>query len=447
MSNRSSQGVEKPLVIPPRPSRKNVVRLLQKFPLHPDVKQYDYGTAGFRMHAEYLPPLMIRVGIIIALRALQTQEHVGVMVTASHNDESYNGIKFADPHGGMVGPEQEEIAHILANERDVKKLLNLIHELFVKYTQKNSQKSSSISGKNQNHAQRSSSSSAMVHIGRDTRSHSPYLSDLIVRTIGSMGVTVKHHGVVTTPMLHHCVLHANPQYLPLMIPLRPNRTGYMELLAHAYWGLIQTLHNDTATTTLDPLIVDCACGVGYSAIVQLNEAIQRVSCGSSHRRQLLARNGPGEGPLNDGCGSEAVQKKIQPPNWYSEDANSTTPSYAASLDGDADRIVFFSSTDGIFQMMDGDKISVLVCEFLQAQLDELYAQNPTLPKLTLGVVQTAYGNGASTQYMQVSGLYALYIHVCMVSGGYGKVLTLLVYSYPLPIYSYVSRTEWDLTMY
>jgi phosphomannomutase len=32
-----------------------------------------------------------------AVRAIQVQQHVGVMVTASHNDESYNGIKLNWP--------------------------------------------------------------------------------------------------------------------------------------------------------------------------------------------------------------------------------------------------------------------------------------------------------------------------------------------------------------
>jgi phosphoacetylglucosamine mutase len=88
-------------------------------------------------------------------------------------------------------------------------------------------------------------------------------------------------------------------------------------------------------------------------------------------------------------------------------STSTEVPYAASIDGDADRIVFFSTTSNAsnsnsnFCMMDGDKIAVLICDFFQELLEQLYALDATLPQLTLGVVQTAYANGASTQYLKV----------------------------------------------
>jgi len=40
---------------------------------------------------------------------------IGVMITASHNDEPDNGVKLVDPHGEMLEASWEAIATKLAN--------------------------------------------------------------------------------------------------------------------------------------------------------------------------------------------------------------------------------------------------------------------------------------------------------------------------------------------
>ena len=40
---------------------------------------------------------------------------IGVMITASHNDEPDNGVKLVDPHGEMLQASWEGIATKLAN--------------------------------------------------------------------------------------------------------------------------------------------------------------------------------------------------------------------------------------------------------------------------------------------------------------------------------------------
>ena len=87
--------------------------------------------------------------------------------------------------------------------------------------------------------------------------------------------------------------------------------------------------------------------------------------------------------------------------------------YAASLDGDADRVVFHynrrrraADTNGAdadaersFRLLDGDKIAVLVTQFLQEELRALHRVGLG-SNLRCGVVQTAYANGAATAYVQ-----------------------------------------------
>ena len=47
----------------------------------------------------------------------------------------------------------------------------------------------------------------------------------------------------------------------------------------------------------------------------------------------------------------------------------------ASFDGDADRLIYFtSSKDGQFTMLDGDKIATLIASFFKELLDEVKIQ-------------------------------------------------------------------------
>jgi phosphoacetylglucosamine mutase len=114
-----------------------------------------------------------------------------------------------------------------------------------------------------------------------------------------------------------------------------------------------------------------------------------------------------------------------PPQWYSDDGEDETDvasnniTDAASEDGEpADRIVSLRKLPSL-RSLDGDKIAVLRCDFLQSQVSRLESALPTTasmkrrrcrqlsPKptshaiyLKLGVVQTAYANGASTTYLR-----------------------------------------------
>lgn len=82
-----------------------------------------YGTAGFRADASLLPSTVYRVGILAALRSLKTGSIIGLMITASHNKVSDNGVKIADPNGGMLSQHWEPFADALANAPSPQHLL------------------------------------------------------------------------------------------------------------------------------------------------------------------------------------------------------------------------------------------------------------------------------------------------------------------------------------
>lgn len=65
-----------------------------------------------------------------------------------------------------------------------------------------------------------------------------------------------------------------------------------------------------------------------------------------------------------------------------------------SIDGDADRIVYYYvDANDKFHLLDGDRIATLVAEYLE----ELIKSSGLT--IQLGLVQTAYANGASTDYI------------------------------------------------
>lgn len=371
---------------------KDLAALIDAHPKPAAISQYSYGTAGFRYEASLLPCVFVRMGIFAALRSASLGgEEVGAMITASHNAEPDNGMKLADSHGGMLDADWEAHAVSLANAPTSKHALVLIKTLSDYATGHHPLKTGG--GK---------LPKMVVHIGMDTRSHSPALTALVIKAARAMGATVLDHGLVSTPMLHHFVMHANGHLLPSIIPQRVNESGYYEIMAMSYAALLRTGtgNGGKRLPTTSKLIIDGACGIGALKI----EKFQRIfamlrSEGCTTGIPLLHTvNFPGDGPLNDSCGAEYVQKQQLPPTLFSKSAAGVSKQYMTSYDGDADRVVFhYEDGAGKFHLLDGDKIAVLVTSFIQ---EEMRAIDPDGKAVKCGVVQTAYANGSSTTYLK-----------------------------------------------
>lgn len=66
----------------------------------------------------------------------------------------------------------------------------------------------------------------------------------------------------------------------------------------------------------------------------------------------------------------------------------------ASIDGDADRLVYYYvDENNEFNLLDGDKIAILIVSYLKELIEASGLS------IKLGLVQTAYANGASTNYV------------------------------------------------
>lgn len=95
------------------------------------------------------------------------------------------------------------------------------------------------------------------------------------------------------------------------------------------------------------------------------------------------------------CGADFVKTQQRPP----PSSKAGPLARCASLDGDADRIVYyFIDSDNSFRLLDGDKIATLTASFI----GDLAKSAGLADKLKIGVVQTAYANGSSTAYITKS---------------------------------------------
>lgn len=92
------------------------------------------------------------------------------------------------------------------------------------------------------------------------------------------------------------------------------------------------------------------------------------------------------------CGADFVKTNQRPP----PSSHAAPLARCASLDGDADRLMYyFNDPHTGFHLLDGDRIATLAARFI----GDLARSAGLGEKIKVGVVQTAYANGASTSYI------------------------------------------------
>ncbi|CAD6242403.1 GSCOCG00009484001-RA-CDS [Cotesia congregata] len=189
-----------------------------------NLKNIQYGTAGFRMRAELIPHVVYRMGVLSVLRSkFFNGAAIGLMITASHNEEPDNGIKIVDPAGEMLEADWEKIATEFARVPDselIDKIKKIIREKNI-----------------------DENAPALIVIGRDTRESGVSLSQAAVKPIKFMKAVVKDFGVITTPQLHYLVVCINTKELYGVATIE----GYFDKLSSAF-KKIQTAYANGAST-------------------------------------------------------------------------------------------------------------------------------------------------------------------------------------------------------
>lgn len=281
---------------------------------------------------------------------------IGLMITASHNLEPDNGIKLIDPAGEMLEASWETIATNLANAQD-SDLISILTNLSRKENI-------------------DLSTPAMVITGRDSRKSSPILLNAALAGIKALNGNITDLGLATTPQLHYVVVctNTNGAYGD------PTLQGYYSKLATVFKSIRGAEKNNKKYTSI--LNLDAANGVGAIAVKEFQRYL----------RDSLDINlfNDGSGSLNHMCGADYVKvQQTMPLNVPSE-----TNVKCVSIDGDADRVVYFYvDENNKFHLLDGDRIATLVAAYFK----ELLTTSGL--SLQLGLVQTAYANGGSTDYI------------------------------------------------
>lgn len=332
-----------------------------------------YGTAGFRGPAERIKRLFFNVGIISGLRCLNLDaDYTGLMVTASHNPVQDNGVKLVDSNGEMLESAWENIVEDFCNLKTSEEIIACFD---------------SITRENRIDLGERPGLPKRVIIGYDIRPSSKELVALAKEGLYMLSPYVDYvdYGEVTTPILHYLVAESNKLGLDYPIPVEK----YYDRLAK---GLEEIFQHDIVCKEYKPeqLVVDCANGVGYPALKRLSQELGLLE---NIPMELI---NIGDGILNLSCGADYVKTSGRAPI----NSNKLGKRYA-SIDGDADRIIYFYLTpskngcEHDLNLIDGDKIMSLYAVYLKDLLEKTGLKS----KLSFGLVQTAYANGSSTEYL------------------------------------------------
>jgi len=305
---------------------------------------------------------------------------VGVMVTASHNPESDNGVKLIDPNGQMLDSSWESYAETFINAQ-LEEIPAFLAQLCTDFQL-------DIEKLDCNHPR--------VFLGRDTRMHSKHYSDLVREGIELINGWTLDLGQLTTPIIHYLVLKTNEEGLREKDWFEED--GYFNCLGSGYVELIQTVEGDGKAVNV---FLDAANGIGGLKIQHMwMWLLEKALDAGIEMFELEVFNNVGDGPLNHLCGADHVKTTKQPPSHLPHPKLAMTNKRIMSVDGDADRGIFsYFTPEGEYRILDGDKWGALIGMFLKECLETAELTN----RFRMGVVQTAYANGATTEFYKNNG--------------------------------------------
>jgi phosphoacetylglucosamine mutase len=239
-----------------------------------------------------------------------------------------------------------------------------------------------------------------VVFARDTRASGSRLVAALTAALKATDTEFTDYKLLTTPQLHYITRCLNTKGTAYDYGV-PTEHGYYDKTADAFRRAMK------GKKISGGVIVDCANGVGGPKLRELIKYLPSAAEGGLDIKVVnddvvqperlnyqVGTRSPRAFSLahRTQCGADFVKTGQRAP----PSSQAPKMTRCASLDGDADRIIYyFTDDDDAFRLLDGDRIATLAASFI----GDLAKNAGLAEKLKVGVVQTAYANGASTDYL------------------------------------------------
>ncbi|EPR79811.1 Phosphoacetylglucosamine mutase [Spraguea lophii 42_110] len=312
-----------------------------------------YAASGFRGKSIEISTALCRASLIGYIRSSTLGGKViGIMITASHNPVTDNGIKLIDFNGEMFDTQWESMCNEVMNVKD-EELQRLLNKCYRRH------------GKM---GDLGSGARAKIIIGRDNREGGDNLVEEIKNVLMMLDTDIIDYGVVSTPQLHYLTRVSNKERRK--VP----REEYINYLTGKFFEF-----RDLLGVKQSEIYVDTANGVSKYIL----DEFVKLS-----KQNLIFING--DGTINENCGAAYVKDKHKEPEGYNVENKNIR---CVCFDGDMDRLIYFYTTDK-FHLIDGDRITVLFANFIQDLLEKAQID------LKIGCVLSFYSNSASINILE-----------------------------------------------